>query len=503
MNDWTVKFLKLRFYLLKSLLPVERFLINTYNKSFLPRFFKFIKFLFHSYGPDQFSILNIKENFKEILRLEWGDFLDSSRRGKVKRLTSQREKIWFKVKNFFLWGSFQNQVERAVYYTFMTFCIEIYNPMDKEILPLFWERKSELAKRAMEKIKFINGKKTAWPLIAHNIELFRRASILQKIIIEKMEVALKRQKKEPIVEDVKLALKSGLYPLLVTQGLSGTYWMRGSHHEIAGLFKPFDEEAFAPNNPIGPSMQGSLGQRRMRPGIRVGESIHREVAAFYVDQFFGFGIVPKTYYASFTHHVFFQALTKTKEQSLDLRRIVKTKLGSFQEFIEGFSSLNDTPKELWGKIPDIEFQLLVVLDVILGNMDRNTGNILISEDKIAAIDHGLVLPDINFHISDWYWSLEPGKKPLYPTLIELLENFPFDELGFKLKKHCFIDLPCLERLRERVILFREGVKINPIPAELKELLSDENLYLLKGFNQTLEEKAKQIAQKHFEKKKLS
>lgn len=490
-----------RLYFLRGLLQIQQFFRNLYHKTFLPRLIRFFKFLCHIYGPDQFSILHIKENFREIIRLKPGDFLDSTRQGKVKRLTRSYQKRWFKIKNFFLWGCFQNQVERAVYYTFMTFCIEIYNPFDKEVLPLFLERKTELAKRTMEKIKYINRKRTDWPLIAHNIELFRRASLLQEIIIEKMQVALKRQKKEPIIEDVKVALKKGLYPLLVTQGLSGTYWMRASNQDIAGLFKPFDEEAFAPNNPIGPSMQGSLGQRRMRPGIRVGESIHREVAAYFVDQFFGFGIVPKTYYASFTHHAFFQAVTRREELAFDLRRIVKTKMGSFQEYIEGFSSLGDTPKELWDKIPDIEFQLLVILDVILGNMDRNAGNILVSEDKIAAIDHGLVLPDINFHISDWYWSLEPGKKPLYPALIDLLLNFPFDELGYKLKKHCFIDLLCFERMRERVILFREGVKITPIPAELKGLLSDSNLFHLHDFNLTLEERAEHLAQKHFDKKK--
>ena len=84
--------------------------------------------------------------------------------------------------------------------------------------------------------------------------------------------------------------------------------------EVVGLFKPFDEEIYAPNNPLGPDFRSPLGDRTGHVGIRVGEAVHREVAAFCVDAFFGFGIVPKTYYASFIHPAFFLSTEKREEK---------------------------------------------------------------------------------------------------------------------------------------------------------------------------------------------
>lgn len=465
-----------------------------YPTSSLCKVVLFIKFLLHRYAPQSFSIFHVKSNFKELLNLEPGDFLYASQEGKISRLKSSREIRLFRLKNFLVWGSLQARVEKSVRYTYMTFFLELYNPMEKERLLLFIERKCQLGMRALEKIKRINGKRTKWGNFLFNIEAFRRNSLVQEKVIQKMELAVKRQKEPQVCEEIKLAIKKGLFPLLVTTGLSGTYWMRGIEGEVLGLFKPFDEEAFAPNNPIGPMLQGSLGLRKMRPGIRVGESIHREVAAFVVDQFFGFGIVPKTYYATFTHHTFYQALSRKAEMDINLRRILKTKSGSFQEYIEGFNSLSNIVREDWPKIPEGEYQLLLIFDVIMGNMDRNTGNILVSEEKLAAIDHGLCLPDINLSLSDWYWSLEQGKKPLYNSFVQLFQEFPFEELSKVLRKKCFIDIRALERMRERLILFREGILTGLSPYELKGLFSDKNLHALYEYNATLEVKAKEIVE---------
>jgi len=81
-----------------------------------------------------------------------------------------------------------------------------------------------------------------------------------------------------------------------------------SHHKVL-VFKPQDEEAFAPHNPRGYS--GALGHFSFRPGIRSGEGHSREVAAWLLDHG-SFAGVPVTVEAELPiaafvddlHHVF-------------------------------------------------------------------------------------------------------------------------------------------------------------------------------------------------------
>jgi len=47
-----------------------------------------------------------------------------------------------------------------------------------------------------------------------------------------------------------------------------------------GVFKPIDEEAFAPNNPWG--HVGEFGSKSFRSGVLSGEGAIREVVAFIV-----------------------------------------------------------------------------------------------------------------------------------------------------------------------------------------------------------------------------
>lgn len=262
--------------------------------------------------------------------------------------------------------------------------------------------------------------------------------------------------------------------------------MRGPNREILGLFKPFDEEIYAPNNPVGPRSQGTLGLRKLRAGCRVGESPHHEVAAFLVDEFLGFGIVPKTYYASFEHRVFFTA----GEDRLQ-RSEIKKKLGSFQEYVGGFVSINKLRSEEIKKIPLDEYQLLVVLDMILGNTDRNIGNILFGEEKVAAIDHGLCFTDVSDNqFSFWYWSyLSQGKEPLLKSIVDLLDHFPLEELGYKLRKECYISIKAIQCMRERLALFTAAINAGLVPAEIEGLMIPPYLIPLKDCSATLKAKA--------------
>ena len=93
------------------------------------------------------------------------------------------------------------------------------------------------------------------------------------------------------IKQIDRALKFGFKPRLTDDGTSGTYLMRNQRKKIIGVFKPVDEEAFAPNNPRG--NVGPFGNETFKPGVLSGEATVREVAAYLIDDQ-GFSGVPPT-----------------------------------------------------------------------------------------------------------------------------------------------------------------------------------------------------------------
>jgi len=104
-----------------------------------------------------------------------------------------------------------------------------------------------------------------------------------------------------IIEEITHGFLEGLIPTLIPDGTSGTYNMRNLNKEVVALFKPIDEEAFAPNNQKG--YVGKFGQEGFRKGILSGEGSIREVAAYLLDKDNYFG-VPETTFVEMTHPTF-------------------------------------------------------------------------------------------------------------------------------------------------------------------------------------------------------
>ena len=52
-----------------------------------------------------------------------------------------------------------------------------------------------------------------------------------------------------VVESVWSSLATGLKPELSFDGTGGTYFMKDVKNSKLAVFKPIDEEAYAPNNP--------------------------------------------------------------------------------------------------------------------------------------------------------------------------------------------------------------------------------------------------------------
>ena len=100
----------------------------------------------------------------------------------------------------------------------------------------------------------------------------------------------------------------GLKPNLSYDGTSGTYMLRGPDKKTLAIFKPIDEEAFAPNNPRG--HEGPFGSSTFRAGVLSGESCVREAAAYLLDKD-GFSGVPPTTMVEVTNDDFRQLKKRT------------------------------------------------------------------------------------------------------------------------------------------------------------------------------------------------
>jgi hypothetical protein len=258
-----------------------------------------------------------------------------------------------------------------------------------------------------------------------------------------------------LIEDIRHGFLQNLTPTLILEGTSGTYMMRNTNKEVVALFKPIDEEAFAPNNQKG--YTGKFGQESFRKGILSGEGSIREVAAYLLDKNNYFN-VPETTFVEISHPVFNKnanellsidnnSFTKVRnsiihnfvlenlvstgvvknissldysnndknipqgEKNLQINNEVealqalphcsiKKKYGSLQRFIKS----NDVAANFSYTLFDAsEVHKIGVLDIRILNCDRNDENILVQKKKdkcsgkalykLIPIDHSLSFPD--------------------------------------------------------------------------------------------------------------
>lgn len=90
-------------------------------------------------------------------------------------------------------------------------------------------------------------------------------------------------------------------------GTSGSYILGGVDKKPIAIFKPVDEEPFAPHNPKG--YVGKYGQQGLINGILSGEGAVREYAAHVICP----ELVPPTLLVEFSHSIW---LNKKKNGSL-------------------------------------------------------------------------------------------------------------------------------------------------------------------------------------------
>jgi len=230
--------------------------------------------------------------------------------------------------------------------------------------------------------------------------------------------------------EVYQSLLSGIVPRLTDDGTGGTYkiFNRTKRHVIA-MFKPRDEEAFAPNNPR--QYVGAAESEGIRPGTYSTWGAAREVAAYLLDHE-NFARVPRTAHVHMKHPSF-QNPTRA-----DGSRNAVWKTGSLQEFV--------TAQDTAGNIASSQFavqdvQRVGILDVRIVNMDRNDGNLLVkkraergderalSKYVLIPIDHGLSLPDrLEVAEEDIVWmGWDQAKAPFGDAELKYIKNLSWEK----------------------------------------------------------------------------
>ncbi|XP_062927433.1 phosphatidylinositol 4-kinase type 2-alpha [Mobula hypostoma] len=261
-----------------------------------------------------------------------------------------------------------------------------------------------------------------------------------------------------VVRRAEQAQELGIHPQRISQGSSGSYFIRDPSGDIIGVFKPKNEEPYGHLNPKWTKWLQKLCCPCCfgRDCLVLNQGYLSEAGASLVDQKLGLNIVPRTKVVRLASETFnYSAIDRVKSRGkkLALEKVPKVgqrfhriglppKVGSFQLFVEGYRDADywlrrfeaEPLPEKTNRQLQLQFERLVVLDYIIRNTDRGNDNWLIKYDcpmdgaslkdadwvvvkepiiKIAAIDNGLAFP--LKHPDSWraypfYWAWLPQAK---------------------------------------------------------------------------------------------
>lgn len=237
--------------------------------------------------------------------------------------------------------------------------------------------------------------------------------------------------------DISTGFQSNASPIPVDDCTGGVYYMRTKSRRIAAVFKPSDEEPYAPNNPkryLHPSHQKNKQEPKnsrsspedqhksylnlsaslqsgIRVGIAAGDAAVRDVAAYLLDKNHHAG-VPLTVLATASHQVFHYSASLVSER----------KTGSLQTYVPHKCTADDVSSSLFS-VADVH--AIALLDIRLANQDRHGGNILVVEQakrqyKLVPIDHGACLPRVSeMEETSFLWLTWPqAKQPFSSDILQ-------------------------------------------------------------------------------------
>lgn len=242
-----------------------------------------------------------------------------------------------------------------------------------------------------------------------------------------------------LVSKAEQAIDFGVLPERISQGSSGSYFVKDSKMNIIGVFKPKSEEPYSQLNPKWTKYFHKVccpccfGRGCLLPN----QGYLSEAGAYLVDAKLQLGIVPKTKVVWLVSETFnYSAIDRAKSRGKKyaLQKVPKVgrrfhrvglppKVGSFQLFMKDYKEAEYWLRKFEAEpLPEnirkqfqSQFERLVILDYIIRNTDRGNDNWLISYEKkkyekkveseesnwiddkellikVAAIDNGLAFP---------------------------------------------------------------------------------------------------------------
>ena len=288
---------------------------------------------------------------------------------------------------------------------------------------------------------------------------------------------------------------SNLYPTQKLEGTSGVYLLTDDKGVGVAVFKPFDEE--------------NLPEEASTWAVSNGQGYFRERAAFVVsDEILeGYSGVPTTVIATVRHEGW-----KGGE-----------KRGSLQRFVPASSDMSDRGPQ---NIPAEQVHKVGILDILLFNMDRHEGNLLLCGNaspragdslSLVPIDHGLCLPEIvsqhdgpNYELLRsiyFVWQNWPqARQPFSDSVRRLLDRQLADDLFRNVVGNLMEDmgrnaLTCgaLTTLKIGAMVLRHSVKAGLNLSEIADLVQTA----LPGVLQASWEEAGKIIKAKVESEKIS
>jgi len=217
-----------------------------------------------------------------------------------------------------------------------------------------------------------------------------------------------------MIRRAESGVSSGRKPELIEDCTGGTYIVKDAQGNNVGIFKPVDEEPYAPANPKGFIGDSMYVHSKMKRGIPVGESCTRECIAYLLD---------RDSFAGVPHTVVLRILDTSYEGG---QLHLNFKNGSLQRFVSDATSAEDYGP---ADFPVRDVHRIGIMDIRLVNTDRHTGNILINESDsgelhLIPIDHAYILPhyrcldEVNH---EWlFWP--QAKKPFGEEELKFIES---------------------------------------------------------------------------------
>ncbi|KAG5358426.1 Phosphatidylinositol 4-kinase type 2-beta [Yarrowia sp. B02] len=210
-----------------------------------------------------------------------------------------------------------------------------------------------------------------------------------------------------VIESVIEAISHGIFPSLIAQGSSGSYFAYNENHEVVGVFKPKDEE---PYGPLSPKWTKWLHRNLFpcffgRSCLIPNTGYICEAAASLLDRRLQTGIVPHTEIVYLSSPTFYYRYFERRRAKNDAR-LLPRKPGSFQLFLKNYEEADvffrkhpwpDKRRQQYGAASEtdiwtpavqkqfrLELEKLVILDYIMRNTDRGLDNWMIKLEWVDA-----------------------------------------------------------------------------------------------------------------------